>query len=33
VFGYLSGTVVLDDDRVLQLTDFPGFAEEVRNRW
>lgn len=33
VFGYFSGTAVLDDGTVLQLQDFPGFAEEVRNRW
>lgn len=33
VFGYFSGTAVLDDGRVLKLADFPGFAEEVCNRW
>ena len=33
VFGYFSGQAVLDDGSVLQLQDFPGFAEEVRNRW
>ena len=33
VFGYFSGRAVLDDGCVLQLVDFPGFAEEVRNRW
>jgi len=33
VFGYFSGQAVLDDGTVLQLQDFPGFAEEVRNRW
>ena len=33
VFGYFSGQAVLDDGRVLQLQEFPGFAEEVRNRW
>ena len=33
VFGYFSGTAVLDDGRVLQLKDFPGFAEEVKNLW
>jgi len=33
VFGYFSGTAVLDDGTVLQLQDFPGFAEQVRNRW
>ncbi len=33
VFGYFSGTAILDDGRRLTLTDFPGFAEEVQNRW
>lgn len=33
VFGYFSGQAVLDDGRILELQDFPGFAEEVRNRW
>jgi hypothetical protein len=33
VFGYFSGEAVLDDGRRLTLTDFPGFAEEVQNRW
>jgi len=33
LFGYYSGQAVLDDGRILQLQDFPGFAEEVRNRW
>lgn len=33
VFGYFSGSVVLDDGRTLVLSEFAGFAEEVRNRW
>ena len=33
VFGYFSGQAVLDDGRILELRDLPGFAEEVRNRW
>lgn len=33
VFGLFSGTVVLDDNSELTLTDFPGFAEDVYNRW
>jgi len=33
VFGYFSGTVILDDKTELELTRFPGFAEDVYNRW
>ncbi len=33
VFGYFSGTAVLDDGRKLALAEFPGFAEDVYNRW
>jgi len=33
VFGHFTGKVTLDDGRVLELVDFAGFAEEVRNRW
>ncbi|MFA7643339.1 MAG: DUF2804 domain-containing protein, partial [Sphaerochaetaceae bacterium] len=33
LFGHFSGTVVLDDGTKLTLTDFPGFAEEVYNRY
>ena len=33
VFGYFSGTVILDDKTELTLTRFPGFAEDVFNRW
>ncbi len=33
VFGYFSGTVILDDKTELALARFPGFAEDVYNRW
>ncbi len=33
VFGYFSGTVILDDKTELELKRFPGFAEDVFNRW
>lgn len=33
VFGYFSGTVVLDDGRQLQIEKLLGFAEDVFNRW
>ncbi len=33
VFGLFSGTVTLDDGRVLALKDKLGFAEKVMNRW
>jgi hypothetical protein len=33
VFGRFSGTAVLDDGRRIEVKDFLGFAEEVRNRW
>ncbi len=33
VFGYFSGTALLDDKTELVLTRFPGFAEDVFNRW
>ncbi|NBK21718.1 MAG: DUF2804 domain-containing protein [Spirochaetia bacterium] len=33
VFGYFSGVAVLDDKTELTLTRFPGFAEDVYNRW
>ena len=32
-FGFFSGTARLDDGTELKLTDFPGFAEDVYNRW
>ncbi len=33
VFGYFSGTVILDDGTPLRLDRFLGFAEDVFNRW
>lgn len=33
VFGYFSGTATLDDGQVLEVKDFFGFAEKVRNKW
>ncbi len=33
VFGRFSGKAVLDDGRVIELRDFFGFAEKVRNKW
>jgi len=33
VFGYFNGYVVLDDGTRLEIKDFPGFAEDVYNRW
>jgi len=33
VFGYFSGTVVLDDGTKLAIDRFPGFAEDVYNRY
>ncbi len=33
VFGRFTGKVVLDDGTVLELKDFMGFAEKVRNRY
>lgn len=33
VFGRFSGTAVLDDGTRLAVTDFPGFAERVENKW
>jgi len=33
VFGYFTGDVCLDDGRKVHLSGFPGFAEEVFNRW
>ena len=33
VFGRFTGTAVLDDGTVLQIRDFPGFAEKVENKW
>ena len=33
VFGRFTGKVILDDGTVLQVQDFMGFAEKVRNKW
>ncbi len=33
VFGRFSGRAVLDDGRVIEVKDFPGFAEKVENKW
>lgn len=33
VFGYFNGKAVLDNGEVIELHDFLGFAEKVRNKW
>ena len=33
VFGRFTGKAVLDDGRVIEVRDFPGFAEKVENKW
>ncbi len=33
VFGYFTGSIVLDNGEVLNLSNFFGFAEKVKNRW
>ena len=33
VFGYFSGKAVLDDGKVIEISDFLGFAEKVFNKW
>ena len=33
VFGRFTGTVVLDDGRIVRVQDLMGFAEKVKNRW
>ncbi|MBR5228960.1 MAG: DUF2804 domain-containing protein [Firmicutes bacterium] len=33
VFGKFNGTMILDDGYAIQLKDFLGFAEKVKNRW
>jgi len=33
VFGKFTGKVILDDDSVIQIKDFLGFAEKVKNKW
>ncbi len=33
VFGLFTGKAVLDDGTVIEVKDFPGFAEKVENKW
>lgn len=33
VFGNFTGKAVLDDGTVIEVKDFPGFAEKVENKW
>ena len=33
VFGRFNGKAVLDDGRIIEVKDFPGFAEKVENKW
>lgn len=33
VFGLFTGKAVLDDGKVIEIKDFPGFAEKVVNKW
>ncbi|MDO4983668.1 MAG: DUF2804 domain-containing protein [Eubacteriales bacterium] len=33
VFGLFTGKAVLDDGTVINVKDFPGFAEKVENKW
>ncbi|MBQ9734152.1 MAG: DUF2804 family protein, partial [Clostridia bacterium] len=33
VFGRFTGKAVLDDGTVLEVKDFFGFAEKVKNKW
>ena len=33
VFGRFTGRAVLDDGEVIEIKDFPGFAEKVMNKW
>ena len=33
VFGRFTGKAVLDDGKVIEVRDFPGFAEKVENKW
>nr|WP_319776463.1 DUF2804 domain-containing protein [uncultured Sphaerochaeta sp.] len=33
LFGYFSGTCILDDGSEIAIKEIPGFAEEVYNRW
>jgi len=33
VFGRFTGKAILDDGTVIEIRDFPGFAEKVENKW
>lgn len=33
VFGFFTGTAILDDGTPIDVKDFPGFAEKVENKW
>ena len=33
VFGRFTGKAILDDGTVIEVKDFPGFAEKVENKW
>ena len=33
VFGLFTGKAILDDGKVIEIKDFPGFAEKVENKW
>ena len=33
VFGFFTGTAILDDGTPIDVRDFPGFAEKVENKW
>ena len=33
VFGFFTGTAILDDGTPIDIRDFPGFAEKVENKW
>ena len=33
VFGRFTGKAVLDDGRVIEVKEYPGFAEKVENKW
>ena len=33
VFGFFTGTAILDDGTPIDIKDFPGFAEKVENKW
>ena len=33
VFGLFTGTLVLDDGKIIEINDALGFAEKVHNKW